>query len=221
MGGICYKHGESHFPLTAFQLVEQEDVFGNPEITEKTIQDKSKREWFAKGVAALQVSQLALSLIVRTNQGLAFSQLEAITLGFAVCGALIYLVYLYKPQNAGTPFTVAVQRTEEHHLRDERTYDSFWALLTNKRTGAAHNGKADRISNDNILISRSSSAHSAIPLLAFASGLLGAMHAIAWNFEFPTVVERILWQMATVVAAGSPVTGLITILFCAVDYAIW
>jgi hypothetical protein len=37
------------------------------------------------------------------------------------------------------------------------------------------------------------------------------MHAIAWHFEFPTAVERILWQTATVVAAGSPLVGLITI----------
>jgi len=37
------------------------------------------------------------------------------------------------------------------------------------------------------------------------------MHAIAWHFEFPSTLERILWQTATVVAAGSPVLGLVTI----------
>lgn len=71
--------------------------------------------------------------------------------------------------------------------------------------------KVVRIPNDNIPIVRNSSVHPGVFLLALVSGLFGALHAIAWHFEFPTAVERILWQTATVVAAGIPMAGLITI----------
>ncbi len=200
--------------MTAIQLADELDVFDHGEITTEAIRDKSKTDWFAKGFAALQFSQLALSFMLRTNQGLAFSKLETITLGFAVCGVLTYLIYLNKPQNVGTPLTVTVREERlagGHQPRYKKTYESLWAILTNRRTGADGNGKVDRIPNDNIPIWGSSSVHPAIPLLAIASGLFGAIHAIAWNSEFPTAVERILWRTATVVAAGSPIVGLVTI----------
>lgn len=211
MGGFYYENGESRFPLTALQIAAQENGFCNPEMHEEDIQDRSKRDWFAKGIAALQFLQLILSLIVRRIQGLDFSQLETITLGFVICGALIYLIYLYKPQNVETSFEVKIGGTNGDPIRYERTYDSFWDILINKRTDTANVNKIDRIPNDNIPIVQNSSAHPGILLLALVSGLFGALHAIAWKFDFPTAVERIFWWTATVIAAGSPVIGLITI----------
>ncbi|KAH0553481.1 hypothetical protein GP486_006450 [Trichoglossum hirsutum] len=222
MGGLYYENGQSCFPLTAFQLAKEQERFENLGLTEGDIQDKSKQDWFAKGVAALQLLQLALSLIVRTKQGLAFSQLEAITLGFAVCGAVIYLTYLYKPQNVETHTKVRPKNSEVWSLQYEKSFDSFWNVLVNEDRRDANEprsvNKVDikvqripRIPNDNIPISRNRVAHPGVFLLAFVSGLFGAMHAIAWKFEFPTMVERILWQTATVVAAGSPMVGLTTI----------
>ena len=86
----------------------------------------------------------------------------------------------------------------------ESTYESFWEILTNKNTNTNNiDVKINRIPNDNIPIVLNSSIHLGIFLLALASGLFGALHAIAWNFEFPTVVERILWWTATAVATGT------------------
>ena len=211
MGGFYYEHGESRFPLTAPQIAAQPNGFDCPEVQEEDIQDKSKRDWFAKGIAALQFSQLILSLMVRRAQGLDFSQLETIILGFVVCGALIYLIYLYKPQNVETPFEVKSGGTDGAPIQYERTSESFWDILTNKRTDTASINTVDRIPNDNIPIVRNSAAHPGILLLAVASGLFGALHAVAWNFAFPTAIERIFWHTATVIAAVSPLVGLITI----------
>jgi hypothetical protein len=187
------------FPVTALQLAKETQGFERPSITKEEIDDKSKQDWFAKGVATLQFLQLALSLIVRSNQGLAFSQLETITLGLAICGAVIYLVYLYKPQavETSTPLTrwsespqsEFSQRDGPSYLRFEKTYDSFWDVLMNEEihTDMGHT-QADeeipvnipeRIPNDNIPISRNTIAHPGVFLLAFASALFDAMHAIA------------------------------------------
>ncbi len=217
MGGLYYKHGDLQFPLTALQIAKEQGnsggKFDHPEKPEEDIQDKSKNDWFAKCVAALQFLQLALSLMVRKNQGLAFSQLEAITLGFAVCGVAVYFIYLGKPQNVETPFKVERGVADGGPIKYEKTFESFWELLTNKETDTADMKAVDRIKNDNVPIVRNSSVHPAVFGLALISGLFGAIHAIAWNFEFPTAVEKTCWQTATVIAAGSPMAGLITIPF--------
>ena len=217
MGGLYYEDENSQFPLTALQIaVEQKKSggrFDHPEKPEKSIEDKSKQDWFAKLIAALQFLQLVLSLIVRKTRGLAFSQLEAITLGFAVCGATIYLLYLYKPQSVGTPFKVERGLTDGGPIQYEKTFEGFWEVLTNKEADTTDIKLVGRIKNDNIPIVRNSSVHPAVFLLALASGLFGAIHAIAWNFEFPTAAEKVCWRIATGVAAGSPMAGLITIPF--------
>lgn len=226
MGGFCYGEApEGQFPVTAQQLAA-EAGFEDPVVTKEEIQDKSKRDWFSKTVAALEFLQLALSLIVRTNRGLAFSQLETLTLGLAICGAVIYLLLFYKPQNLATNTPLG----QNPPLRFKRTYDSFWKVLVNEpsnsaprkrasseHTSSLHNeipeGIPDRIPNDNFPIFDGRITHPGVFLLALASGLFGALHAIAWNSEFPSHVEKILWQTATVVAAGSPVLGLLTVPF--------
>ena len=217
MGGLHYVYGDSQFPLTALQIATEQNKFGgrfdHPDKPEEDIQEKSKNDSFAKCVTALQILQLALSLMVRTNQGLAFSQLEAITLGFAICGVTIYLIYLDKPQNVETPFRVEGGVADGGPIQFEKTFESFWELLTNKKTDTAEMKAVVRIKNDNIPIVRNSSVDPAVVLLALISGLFGAIHAIAWNFEFPTAVEKRCWQTATAIAAGSPMAGLITIPF--------
>lgn len=244
MGGFYYRQGDSQFPLTALQIARQPEGFDNPEKPEEDIQDKSKRDWFAKGIAILQFLQLILSLIVRKIQGFKSSQLEIMTLGFVVCGFLIYTIYLYKPQNVetsdevkklsdkaektsdeaeGTPDEAESTSDEaengatgEAPIQFERTYDSFWDILTNERTvkdKTSITGKTvvDRIPNDNIPIVQNSLVHPGVLVLALASGLFGGLHCIAWNFYFPTSIEMIFWRTAAVTAALSPVVGLITV----------
>jgi hypothetical protein len=84
--------------------------------------------------------------------------------------------------------------------------------LTNEQSRAKGSEKPpDKIPNGNIPISQNTIAHPGVFLLAFASGLFSAMHAITWHFEFPSTTEKVLWQTATVIAAVSPVLGLVTI----------
>jgi hypothetical protein len=38
--------------------------------------------------------------------------------------------------------------------------------------------------------------------MAVAGTVFGALHCFAWNLRFPTLVERLLWRMASVASAG-------------------
>lgn len=238
MGGFMYIAGEKRVLATAQQLAEAQDLsYANPETTVEDIEDKSKQDWLAKLYAALQISQLILSIITRHIQSVQFSQLETVTLSFAICGVLIYWTYFHKPQNINraielkfdTPLSndVSTNRAGDAQkatdwissLQSEKTFDSLWAIMLNKQPGSKETDslerqKAPRIPNDNIPMYKSNTdIHPAVYVLALASGLFGAIHAIAWNFEFPTEAEKLLWKIATSISAASPVVGLLTIPF--------
>ncbi|KAF8449436.1 hypothetical protein L210DRAFT_3524826 [Boletus edulis BED1] len=44
--------------------------------------------------------------------------------------------------------------------------------------------------------------------LYFTWTMLGGLHLIAWNFDFPTETEKILWRVASLALAGSPLAML-------------
>jgi len=209
MGGLYYEEANTRFPLTASQYAQEPDLYILPMIREEDIKDKGKQDFFAKGLAVLQILQLVLSLIVRASRRLPFSQLEMLTLAFAVCGMGTYVAYWYKPQGVGVPITVT-GRENSKAPNFNKTYDSFWDVLRNS------NGSTDvtlihRIKNDNIPFGTSQMTHVVIPVLAVMSAAFGCLHLIAWNFEFPTEVEKLLWRIATVLSIAVPVIGLATI----------
>jgi hypothetical protein len=210
MGGLLYRDGEGvQFPLTAFQYAKEHEIYSLPTISEEDIKDKAKQDVFAKCLAVLQLSQLALSLIVRAFRSLPFSQLETLTLGLAVCGAGTYIVYWYKPQGVGAPIVIR-KRNPSYSPIFSKTYDSFWKILANTEN-LSDTKPFNRVKNDNIPMGTSQIAHVAIPVLAVMSAAFGCFHLIAWDFEFPTDVEKILWRIATVLSIIFPVIGLATI----------
>ncbi|KAG8405439.1 hypothetical protein J3459_011907 [Metarhizium acridum] len=233
MGGFIYLGQPETFPITALQMAKN-PIFKTPRCVPEDIEEKSKQDWLAKTFASLQILQLVLSIITRHIKKLQYSQLEVVTLAFAICGVLIYLTYLYKPQKVERPFYIGRMGSPIPNdlaaarqislstppfnqvavvpdpLEFEATYDSLWAIVLDKQRGPSGRNLdvPHRIPNDNIPI-HDGDFHPAVYFLAVASGLFGAIHAIAWNSEFPTEVERLLWRISTVVTATSPFVGLL------------
>lgn len=93
IGGLYYDGESTRFPLTTSQYAQESHLYSLPKVEKEDIIDKAKQDFFAKGLAILQISQLVLSLIVRTTRRLPFSQLETLTLGLATCGVGTYATY--------------------------------------------------------------------------------------------------------------------------------
>ncbi|KAJ5506484.1 hypothetical protein N7453_005441 [Penicillium expansum] len=198
MGGLSFKHIDEtadqkciQFPLTAFQYAEHPDLYASPEIHEDDIKDKGKQDYFAKAIAIVQICWLIFSLITRKIRGLPFSQFETLTLGLAVCGIAVYITYWHKPQGVGVPIKLT-KREGSKVPRFSRTYDSLWDVLSNSRKKNSSQ-QVHRIENDNIPLAKSDKWHSTIIVLAVISAAFGCIHIIAWNFEFPSGVEKLLW----------------------------
>ncbi len=197
--------------LTALHFADSWDSVQIPELSKDDLNDKSKMDYFTKAIAVIQIAQLLLSLIFRAVRHLAFSQLETLTLAFAICGVLTYICYWYKPQDVRRPIRVELRPGKRLPPNfQQRTFDRLWeVLIDSKNEGDGQ--PLDRIRNDNIPKSEQQTIHYALYLLTALTAGFGSIHAIAWNFEFPTLTEQILWRTATLVSTAVPPLALLAI----------
>jgi hypothetical protein len=179
--------------------------FKSPAPSEEDLKDKSKTDHFTRAIAVLQISQLFLSLIVRRIRHFAFSQLETVTLAFAVCGVITYICYWFKPRDVGRPYRVTHDGTFDLQGYQHRDFTTLSGVLTDKAPQKDDFEFLYEIENDNVPNSKY-----VLPLLATLAVGFGCMHAIAWKFEFPTQVEKILWRTATLVSILVPPLALIS-----------
>lgn len=210
MGNLVYASSpeSAEHPLTGMHLARFLDAFQFPELTEAEIKDRSKTDGFVRLFSVLQISYLMLSLIIRRAQGLPVSQLEVLTLAFAVCGVVTYITCWYKPKDVGVPLYVGKAR-EGTRVQALKAFDSFWRLLSNDI--GKHQDHLYRVPNDNVPTQHGGYTHFATYLLAFVSALFSSLHAIAWNFDFPTETERTIWHMCTILTILIPPFALLGI----------
>lgn len=199
--------------LTARHFADSWESVQMPKFSIDDLNDKSKTDYFTKAIAIIQIAQLLLSLTVRTRLHLAFSQLETLTLAFAICGVLTYICYWYKPQDVRRPIKVQLRPGKELPPKfQQRTFERLWEVLTNSKANDDHQ-PLDRIRNDNIPKAEPQTTHYALYVLTALTAGFGSIHAIAWNFEFPTFAEQMLWRTATLVSTAVPPLALLAIPF--------
>ncbi|KAJ6194162.1 hypothetical protein J3E72DRAFT_404602, partial [Bipolaris maydis] len=180
-----------------------------PPMSEDEILDKSKGDAFATISAVVQLLWLVTQLITRKVLKLPSSQLEILALAFAVCTSFTYILNYPKPQNIQVPSHVSnLQRNQELEERASQSYfkNALWPWEDKKELEAIiRNDKLNPSSQLKILNEGKSyewivDADS----IGFITGavILGLCHCIAWNFQFPTPIERLLWRIASVGITG-------------------
>ena len=75
----------------------QEGKIAFPSITEEEIEDRSKADGLAKGIALLQTTWFIAQCISRTAQGLIINEIELMTLAFAALNGILYFLWWNKP----------------------------------------------------------------------------------------------------------------------------
>ncbi|KAF9474069.1 hypothetical protein BDN70DRAFT_816329, partial [Pholiota conissans] len=74
-----------------------------PRVTEEDIQDRSKGDIISKTIIILQTTWFIVQCIARWSQHLPLTELEIVTLGFAMLNGITYALWWNKPQNVGRP----------------------------------------------------------------------------------------------------------------------
>jgi hypothetical protein len=163
-----------------------------PRMTEDEIDDLNKSDVFLKVVAVFQIMWLCVQLITRLSRRLPTTQLEVVTLAFAVTSIVTYALFYSRPKD--------VQTVREVYAIRYPTPAELSQLAT--MGPECMSGTRSAISMSN------TSAHSgtADDYIYCATAILivfGGMHLLAWNYEFPTQIERRLWQASAIVTLAT------------------
>ncbi|KAL8722268.1 MAG: hypothetical protein Q9225_001215 [Loekoesia sp. 1 TL-2023] len=190
----------------------------SPFVPLEALKDRSKGDSFIKGFAILQITALVIQIIVRSFQNLATTLLEVNVLAFAACAIVTYILLWHKPQDVKIPIYIDIPTilTRDQIIQlaarapvATLLINDFWLHGVSVRT------QSDNIFpwtpgirirppfiQDLILVSP-------VALGIGGGGMIsGAVHFAAWNFHFPTPVERLLWRISCTVLIFFPLLGI-------------
>ncbi|KAI2466417.1 hypothetical protein F4781DRAFT_424060 [Annulohypoxylon bovei var. microspora] len=196
-----------------------------PEITEEEIKDKSKSDFFIKTITIGQLLWFIIQAITRGIRGLAISQLEIAVLAYAACAIITFFLCLSKPKDVRVPTMLLVKESTEPQLLDfyDRTelfrlHPVSWFRITLRSHRCS--SLTTRPSRTETILSPIPNdarySHKAAMSMVFpgqalltcmddgfiiAGMVFGAIHCASWYSDFPTTIEQLLWQIASVFTA--------------------
>jgi len=109
MGGFALFEDGVHvrtLEISDLERLESEGKIDWPNITVEEINDKSKGDYFSKGVVILQTCWFIAQCIARGAKRMALTELEIVTLAFSSLTMIIYFLWWNKPLDVGVPTPV-------------------------------------------------------------------------------------------------------------------
>jgi len=160
-------------------------------IEKAKLEDKSKGDYAAKLLAVLQTIWFIIEFIARWATRLPRTQLELVTIAYAVVNLLIYSLWWNKPLRAQEPIDVSGRSPILNRQIPESasTWVGPWDLVQEILQKAGD----------------STASRAASGGLSIAVGtVFGALHLFAWNFEFPSHADRLMWRVCSIFCTVSP-----------------
>jgi len=195
----------------------------NPLVTEDEIKDRSKSDAVSKAIFAIQLLWFVLQVGVRHSIGLQVTLVELDTLCMAVLAVFYLLLWWSKPLSVRRPhifyestelYVYPREKLSEAWRRQPGFLRKLWyaRVIEEKSSGdttegcyimrkikAALNEAIDNMSLEDV------ESYS----IKVASCVLGALHLLAWNYEFPTEKEKLIWRCASLVLTGGALVSII------------
>ncbi|KAJ7211221.1 hypothetical protein GGX14DRAFT_520129 [Mycena pura] len=175
-----------------------------PTVLQDDLDDRNKGDIVVKILAVGQIGWFVIQLCVRFAARLATSQLEILTLAYALCTVITYFLLRDTPKDCQFSLSVPAVRHPSPSelfrvaLLGPMPYmllirDHFW--IPDSYVHADHTmpmkGNLFAVTVGSIV----------------AVFLLGCVHCIAWDFVFPTDIERTFWQASSIMTAAAIPVG--------------
>ncbi|KAK1834115.1 hypothetical protein QBC39DRAFT_253267 [Podospora conica] len=217
MGGFVLHCRDSvPFPINGKQLLwlVAHEHLPLPELTELDVWDKSKADGFAKLATCVQTTWLVVHCICRALQRLPVTTLELTTVSFVICNLATYYEWQHKPLDVRSPTPLAprasladilisaggiarepYRQTPLDFIDDQ---SPSWLLDVQPHLRFKTWSRArplNRFNNDRFPVVGASPHSLALFLINM---LYASIHALGWDFDFPTALERLLWRVASV-----------------------
>jgi len=100
MGGLLFaQEGRAAYVITYRELLELIDngTIEFPAITEEDILDKSKGDFLTKSLVMIQTTWFIVQCLVRWSSNLTVTEIEVVTLAFAILNIVTYVMWFPKP----------------------------------------------------------------------------------------------------------------------------
>ncbi|KAJ5780927.1 hypothetical protein N7457_006087 [Penicillium paradoxum] len=165
-----------------------------PSLSQDSVGDLDKGDIVVKLLELLQISWMFIQLGVQLGPNLLKSQLGVFTLSFAICSSITYIRWINMPQDGWTSYIIKAAR----HVSAED-------LIHIANAGPMASGSRYSVWIPNVAFY--SDVPKKMPGYVMTLGslfsllLFGATHCVAWNFEFPTNLERIFWRLSSITTA--------------------
>lgn len=218
MGGFHLKTSGATrtFPVNANQIhyLVKNGYIKYPALTKEEVWDKSKADGFQKTFTCLQTGWYTVQFLGRVAQKLAVTTLELTTLCFVFCTLFMYIQWANKPLDVESPTILVSEATIEQILKEggdsasepyRQTPLDFiddqspsWLIDVQPHLGFRRGPPErplPRFTNDRLPVI-GVTADSI--LLFIVSMTYCSLHFVAWNFEFPTRIEMILWRASAI-----------------------
>ncbi|KAJ8514782.1 hypothetical protein ONZ45_g7720 [Pleurotus djamor] len=167
-----------------------------PFLEEVEIANGSKSDAVAKTIIIIQVTWFISQLCSRVNQGLVITELEIMTLAYAVICAMLYGMWFWKPYDVQRP--IILEGSYESITRYRHAPITGMDVLSGTYLWIAQGRVVDDPSFADIKLHSFSTFISAT--------VFGAIHllACAYSSEFPTRWEYTLWVLASICVSAAP-----------------
>jgi hypothetical protein len=190
-----------------------------PDLPNSSLNDKNKGDLLVKTLAVVQIAWLIVQLITRTTRRYPSTQLEIMTLAFAVCSLVTYVVSLRKPQDVRVPIRIQAQRypTPSEILTIANSGPVVWfdvILFLRWSSGRMRywipNTACHYVGERRWLGIRWRRFGTFWLGSAVGAVIVGGLHVLAWRSVFPTPAERILWRVAAILTLTIPVAYVVS-----------
>lgn len=180
-----------------------------PAITEDELWDRSKSDALLRIITVVQILWMCVQVIVRASGGLAVSQLKVSVVAFACCAVVMYGLSWNKPKGVQVPISIC------HSSADDCAGPMSGAASPGRRP--ADNGLVQivqQVERKSMRSMLSNALDFPVDVMLSGSSVLGAVlggslfggiHLIAWDFAFPTIIERTLWRVTALYCTFVPI----------------
>jgi hypothetical protein len=237
MGGFLVKTGDGvSWPLDANQLfyliedgwIDETRISSQVILDESEIDDRNKQNALVRVFTIAQILWFLISCIARGCQRLAMTTLELTTVGFIVTTIGVSIFWFDKPADIETQKMIEIDATiPEIHARagrdhtyqwydtpldflnPERTYPEVawrYCLSILSRMLMMHGDIPRPIKgrrDDNF----PAWSHSSTVIIVLCGAFSWGSNFAAWNFEFPTTVEKQTWRACSLILIAAIVVG--------------
>ncbi|KAK2877848.1 hypothetical protein FQN49_001141 [Arthroderma sp. PD_2] len=229
MGGFVFQpYGWKLFPINSKELhyLVTRGYLEFPKVTRREIKDRNKSSGLGRMITLSQILWFTLTVIVRAVQHLAITTLEVTTLGFIFCTLGTAVCWSQKPMDVESAIILESKFTMEEILinagdvasepyrltpldfvdRGEWIINVMWKYCVNTlgHMGIIYRQKRvrpiERISS--LRFTKTGGIGSAVFSVAYLT-----IFFAAWNFHFPSQIEKLLWRVAIVITIGLCILG--------------